>query len=260
MVLGQSPSDMMQCLDRAGIHLEPHVKSGMLHIHDATPDNDCGELHAWKTQELVEKHCPRCLVIDSISGAMNVDGPMQSNWTAERLVTFARSRGITAVYTCLPQQLDITADIAPLPFAALVDTWLHLTNTLEDGERSRRLTVVKSRGTFASTTTHEVLRTADGISLRKVFVRGERVLTGERRVEAEMRQRAQIASLQREIERLTAQLVAEKLPPEAFQEEHGAGLTGETLPHSGTRPSRKARPKGNTVNGPARSGKKGGTS
>lgn len=242
LALGQSPTDMIQCLGRAGIPLEPHVRSGLLHIYDATPDNDCGELHAWRVQELIEQHGPRCLVIDPLSGATNAGGPLHASRVAERLMTFARSRGITAIYTSLPQQLDAAMAREPLPVATLVDTWIHLTNTIEDGERSRRLTVIKSRGTFASPATHEIVRAPEGISLRKVMVRGHRILTGERRNREEARQRAQIARWQREIELMTAQLLAEKLSMESSDGEHPVGMTGETPLQEIPRPERKTRP------------------
>ena len=218
------------------------MQSGLLHLYDATPDNDCGELHAWRVQELIEQHRPRCLVIDPLSGATNAGGPLHASRVAERLMTFARSQGITAVYTYLPQQLDPAVASEPMPVATLVDTWIHLTNTVEDGERSRRLTVIKSRGTFASSATHEIVRAPAGISLRKVLVRGHRVLTGERRHKEEARQRAQIARWQREIELMTAQLLAEKLSMDSPGGEQPVGMTGETVLHEIPRPKRKTRP------------------
>lgn len=238
LALGQSPTDMIQCLGRTGIELDPHVRSGLLHIYDATPDNDCGELHAWRVQELIEQHRPRCLVIDPLSSATNnAGGPGHATRVAERLMTFARSKGITAVYTSLPQQLEFASVVEPLPIVTLVDTWIHLTNAVEDGERSRRLSIIKSRGTFAATTTREIVRSPEGISLRKVLVRGDRVLTGERRHEEEMQQRAQITRWQREIERMSAQLLAEKMALDALNGEHSSKAAEQT-------PSQKRRSKG----------------
>lgn len=73
----------------------------------------------------------------------------------------------------------------------------------------------------------EITRITEGIALRNVCVHGQRESTGKRRLE-EARHRAQIALWQREIELMSAQLLADRVALESPKREGQVGLLGET--------------------------------
>jgi circadian clock protein KaiC len=71
-----------------------------------------------------------------------------------------------------------------------MDTWLLLRNVEFNGERTRTIYVLKSRGMAHSNQVREFLLSNDGIDLVDVYVGADRVLTGTARVAHETHERA----------------------------------------------------------------------
>jgi circadian clock protein KaiC len=69
--------------------------------------------------------------------------------------------------------------------STIADTWIHLSYVVQDGERNRALTIVKSRGTGHSNQVRELSLSDDGVSLTDVFVAQGKVLMGVARWEWE---------------------------------------------------------------------------
>jgi circadian clock protein KaiC len=65
--------------------------------------------------------------------------------------------------------------------SSLMDTWVMLRNTEVNGERTRQLVLLKSRGMEHSNEVREFLLSNDGIRVVDVFVDEGRVLTGRAR-------------------------------------------------------------------------------
>jgi circadian clock protein KaiC len=63
-----------------------------------------------------------------------------------------------------------------------MDTWLLLTNLAYNGERTRTLQVLKSRGMHHSNQVREFVFTDHGVDLVDVYLSGDRVLTGTARM------------------------------------------------------------------------------
>jgi len=66
--------------------------------------------------------------------------------------------------------------------SSLMDTWLLLSNVANNGERTRTLQVLKSRGMNHSNQVREFVFSDRGLNLVDVHMSGERVLTGAARV------------------------------------------------------------------------------
>jgi hypothetical protein len=62
-----------------------------------------------------------------------------------------------------------------------MDTWLLLANLQLNGERTRTLQVVKSRGIAHSNQVREFVMGDDGVALVDVYLLGDQVLTGSAR-------------------------------------------------------------------------------
>jgi circadian clock protein KaiC len=73
--------------------------------------------------------------------------------------------------------------ISEVGVSSLMDTWLLLSNVASNGERTRTLQVLKSRGMNHSNQVREFVFTNRGLDLVDVYMSGERVLTGAARVE-----------------------------------------------------------------------------
>ncbi len=94
--------------------------------------------------------------------------------------------------------------------STIADTWIHLSYVVQDGERNRALTIVKSRGTGHSNQVRELTLSNDGVTLTDVFVAQGKVLMGVARWEWEQEElagakRTKVAA---ELKRLQLQLVA----------------------------------------------------
>jgi circadian clock protein KaiC len=74
--------------------------------------------------------------------------------------------------------------------STIADTWIHLSYLVQDGERNRGLTIVKSRGTGHSNQVRELKLSDDGVTLADVFVAQGKVLMGVARWEWEQEQQA----------------------------------------------------------------------
>ena len=75
--------------------------------------------------------------------------------------------------------------------STIADTWIHLSYHVQDGERNRALTIVKSRGTGHSNQVRELKLSDEGVSLTDVFIAQGKVLMGVARWEWEQEQQAE---------------------------------------------------------------------
>jgi len=78
-----------------------------------------------------------------------------------------------------------------ISISSLMDTWLLLRDIELNGERNRGMYVLKSRGMAHSNQIREFVLTSKGIRLLKVYLGGERVLTGSARVAQEAKEKAE---------------------------------------------------------------------
>jgi circadian clock protein KaiC len=74
--------------------------------------------------------------------------------------------------------------------STIADTWIHLSYVVQDGERNRALTIVKSRGTGHSNQVRELSLSDEGVSLTDVFIAQGKVLMGVARWEWEQEEAA----------------------------------------------------------------------
>jgi len=69
-----------------------------------------------------------------------------------------------------------------LGISSLMDTWMMLDNHEANGERTRTIQVVKSRGMAHSNKVREFLMSAQGVELVDVYMPDTRVMTGSERI------------------------------------------------------------------------------
>jgi circadian clock protein KaiC len=102
--------------------------------------------------------------------------------TLMRLIDFLKQKGVTALFTSLTS--DLAADVADsqVGVSSLMDTWILLSNLAGNGERTRTLQVLKSRGMPHSHQVREFVMGDRGVDLVDVYLAGDRVLTGTARV------------------------------------------------------------------------------
>ncbi|NKE48418.1 circadian clock protein KaiC [Roseomonas frigidaquae] len=196
--------EIIRNLDSVAIHLAPHLASGRLRILSARSVNGSAEAHLMRIKAEATAHGARCLVIDPLS-ALSQDGNAAfSHSVAERLIDWAKRRGITLLCTSLLGATHPEQEGTQLQVSTIADTWIHLSYVIRAGERNRALTIIKSRGTGHSNQVRELLLTSEGVTLEDVYLADGEVLMGTMRwaQENQARLRASQAADAANLERL----------------------------------------------------------
>ncbi|MDB4957071.1 MAG: circadian clock protein KaiC [Myxococcales bacterium] len=203
----EGAAQIVRNLRSVGIHLGRHQKSRLLDIYSTRTrgpnvEDQFGELRA-----KVRAHNPRCLVIDPLSALSTKLAHVASADAAQQFLDYLKGAGITVVNTSLMDGLN-TDEATATGISTIADTWIHVSYVVQDGERNRALTIVKSRGTGHSNQVRELTLSNDGVSLTDVFIAQGKVLMGVARWEREQeeqaaKKRSQVAT---ELKRLHLQL------------------------------------------------------
>jgi circadian clock protein KaiC len=177
-------------LTSVGIHLDAHVKSGLLRMYSGRTDATNPEEHLIAITALLLEHQPRCVVIDPLSAIAKTGALSSARAVGNRLIYLVRDHGITAFITSLVESDDPQAEATQMQISTIADTWIHLSYLVLGGERNRALTIVKSRGTRHSNQVRELVLSAAGPALAHVYTAGGEVLMGTLRWEKEAEDRA----------------------------------------------------------------------
>ncbi len=190
-----------------GIRLASYRKSGLLRMYSTRTRGPNIEEQFGDLRTQVRMHRPRCLVIDPLSALSTKIAHLASADAAQQFLDFLKGEGITVVNTSLMDGLS-TDEATATGISIISDTWIHLSYIVQDGERNRALTIVKSRGTGHSNQVRELTLSNSGVSLTDVYIAQGKVLMGVARWEREqeeqaIKKRSQVAS---ELKRLQLQL------------------------------------------------------
>jgi len=145
------------------------------------------------------------MIIDPLSALSTKLSHIASADAAQQFLDFLKGEGITVVNTSLLDGLN-TDEVTATGISTIADTWIHLSYVVQDGERNRALTIVKSRGTGHSNQVRELTLSDGGVSLTDVFVAQGKVLMGVARWEWEQEERAGKARILGEAEHKRIQL------------------------------------------------------
>ena len=178
----ESASQMLRNMRSIGIDLGPSIEKGLLRIHAARPTLQGLEQHLSDMHRLVREFKPALVVVDPISNLALTDNDTSLKATLMRLVDFLKEEGITGVFTSLISEGAAVVADTQLGISSLMDTWMMLDNHEANGERTRTIQVVKSRGMAHSNRVREFLLSARGVELIDVYMPDSRVMTGSERI------------------------------------------------------------------------------
>ena len=177
-------------LKSVGIHLDAHMRSGLLQMYSGRTDAVNPEEHLLRIAALIVEHRPRCMVIDPLSAIARTGALSSARAIGNRLIYKLRDHHITAVITALVEGEDSQAEATELQISTIADSWIQLSYLVCGGERNRALTIVKSRGTRHSNQVRELVLSDAGLSLVEVYSSGGEVLMGTLRWEKEAEERS----------------------------------------------------------------------
>ncbi|EJE50978.1 RecA-superfamily ATPase possibly involved in signal transduction [Acidovorax sp. CF316] len=179
----ESESQLLRNMESIGLNLRRWVDKGLLRIESTRPTLQGLEQHLVHMYDLVREFAPSVVVVDPISNLTSQGDDAGLKITLMRLIDFLKTQGTTALFTSL------TADAANTPLAtsevgvsSLMDSWLLLANVAVNGERTRTLQVLKSRGMPHSNQVREFVFSDTGVDLVDVYLFGDQVLTGTARI------------------------------------------------------------------------------
>ena len=149
---------------------------------------------------LVGEFKPSVVAVDPISNLTSHQNDADLSLTLMRLIDFLKTQGTTALFTSLNAESTNTPG-SQLGVSSLMDSWLWLNNIAFNGERTRTLQVLKSRGMPHSNQVREFVFSNHGVDLIDVYMFGDQVLTGTARVVHEAQVQATSALRERDHER-----------------------------------------------------------
>jgi len=185
----EGAAQIVRNLQSVGIRLAPHLKSGLLKMYSTRTRGPNVEDQYFALRAQVRDHNPACLIIDPLSALSTKLSHLASADAAQQFLDFLKVEGITVVNTSLMDGLS-TDEATATGISTIADTWIHLSYIVQDGERNRALTIVKSRGTGHSNQVRELTLSDEGVSLTDVFVAQGKVLMGVARWEWEQEEQA----------------------------------------------------------------------
>jgi circadian clock protein KaiC len=175
----ESEAEIVRNMSSVGIDLQQWVNRGLLEFRCFRPGLLGLEAHLFAMQKFVGQFDPTVVVIDPISDLVGLGTEADVSAMLIRQVDFLKSRGVTALFTSMDSQNELSQ--AEQQLTTLSDTWLRVKTMEGNGEHNRVLYVLKSRGTAHSNRIREFLLTSQGIELADVYVGPQGVLTGSAR-------------------------------------------------------------------------------
>lgn len=171
-------------LSSVGIHLAPHQKSGLLKIYSTRTRGPNIQEQFGELRRLIRVHQPRCLVVDPLSALSSKLAHLASADATQMFLDFLKIEGITVVNTSLLDGPDV-GEATATGISTIADTWIHVSYVVNEGERNRALTIVKSRGSGHSNQVRELTLSDSGVTLTDVYTAQGQVLMGVARWERE---------------------------------------------------------------------------
>lgn len=179
----ESESQVLRNMKSIGLDLRQWIDAGLLRIESTRPTLHGLEQHLVTMYALVGTFKPGVVIVDPISN-LTSSRDVALTLTLLRLIDFLKTKGVTGMFTSLTAEGDGTfSPLSEVGVSSLMDTWLLLSNVAHNGERTRTLQVLKSRGMKHSNQLREFVFSDHGLDLVDVYMSGERVLTGAARME-----------------------------------------------------------------------------
>lgn len=195
----ESSNQIIRNMSSIGIDLDQWVKSGMLTFHAGRPMQYGLEMHLAKMIKVVGDSQPSIAVMDPISNFGAVGQAYEIKSMLARLIDYLKSHQITVMFTNLTGGEEYSED-REVGISSLMDTWISLRNFESNGERTRGLYVLKSRGIAHSNQVREFIMTDHGIELVDVYIGPEGIVTGTSRFIQEAADKAAAIARQKELD------------------------------------------------------------
>lgn len=196
----ESQGQIIRNTSSVGLDLERWVNRRLLKVVSTRPTYYGLEMHLAVMHKQIAIHKPDVVVFDPISNLKTAGTENDLHITLVRLVDFLKNEGITSLFTTLTSNSGHLEE-TQVGISSVMDTWLLLRDIEYQGERTRGLYVLKSRGMPHSNQIREFKISSKGIQLLDVYVGPSGVLTGSARLAQESDERAEHGRREQEHQR-----------------------------------------------------------
>jgi len=195
----ESVSQLIRDMASVAIDLQHWLDKGLLKIWSERPSSQGLEQRLRTFEQLLETFEPRVVGIDTVRALCHAANPTTANSILVREIELMRGKGITLLMSVLAVSEHENSSVVGI--SSILDTWLLLKNVEANGERTRLLVVIKSRGSYHSNQMREFRITAKGPVLEDVVIGPAGILTGSARrthqQKIHSRKTRQLAAIQR---------------------------------------------------------------
>jgi circadian clock protein KaiC len=160
----ESPDQIIRNMKSINIALDTHISNGSLLIHSTRPTRQGLEAHLIEIQALLNSFKPDCVVVDPVTNFITVGSAIDVRLMFIRMVDLFKSTGITSMFVALHHFDSFNSDSIH-SVSSLMDTWISVSNDVENGVSQRSMLVIKSRGTEHNTQIAPFNITSQGIQL-----------------------------------------------------------------------------------------------
>ncbi|MEY3480280.1 MAG: hypothetical protein RIQ71_1055 [Verrucomicrobiota bacterium] len=205
----ESPKQIIRNMRSIGIDLEQWVQRGLLQFHSSRPSMYGLETHLSLMQKAINNFKPRVVVVDPLNSFVSGGNENEVKALLMRLIDLMKLHQITGLFTSLTEA-GTSLEHTNVSVSSLMDTWILFRDTEYEGERSRTLYVLKSRGMAHSKQVREFMLTDNGVQLRDVYIGPGCVLTGIARANQEAAEKAAELVLKQQTELGEQELVTKR--------------------------------------------------
>jgi circadian clock protein KaiC len=160
----ESPAQIIRNMASIDFNLGQWVDNRRLHFHSVRSSLFGLEQHLVAIHRLVQQHRPAVVVLDPVTNLTSVGDNAEITAMLTRVIDYHKTQHTTAIFTSLTGggSADEQTDVG---ISSLMDTWLLLRNLERDGDRTRLLYILKSRGMAHSSQVREFKLSNKGIAL-----------------------------------------------------------------------------------------------
>lgn len=176
----EPPQQIIRNMRSINVHLDNHIKAGLLKFCAARPTLYGLEMHLVAVHKEIQRFKPSVVVIDPITNFVSIGSIGEVKNMLIRLMDFLQNEQITVMFTSLTLN-DPINDQTDEAISSLVDSWLLIRDIESNGERNRGMYVMKSRGMKHSNQIREFVISDNGLDLIDVYVGPDGILTGSAR-------------------------------------------------------------------------------
>ena len=222
--LEEPGAQIVRNMSSIGLDLGKWVAKKRLLIHAGRPTVYGLEMHLVRMHQAIEAFQPRAVVVDPVSSLVAAGHRHEVKSMLVRLFDYLKGKQITTLVTSLTSAEGL--EETTLGISSLIDSWFQVRDIEVAGERTRGLSLVKSRGMGHSNQIREFLISSTGIDLVPVAVGPTGVLTGSARINLESERLASTLAMELELDRRERQIERKRkvlaAQVEALHAEHAA--------------------------------------